>query len=130
MTAPNSAPKPATPAAPAADAKVEAKVDAKVTAPAADVPSPEAYQPAPKFRLGLDATFAPWTRLGGPEGNIFGHDFAPPNEGYDYSMKRLGAGFGWKVWDPSPFFQLWIQGNAAYRNYSGSKDTPGELHGF
>src|SRR4030095_2132635 len=135
-TTPATTAKPATPppATPPAEAKVDAKVEGTVTPPAtaaaAAGPSPDAYQPAPKFRLGLDATFGPWARLGGPEGNIFGHDFAPPNEGYDHTLKRLGAGFGWKVWDPSPFFQLWVQGNAAYRNYSGNSDTPGELHGF
>src|SRR4029453_6474256 len=120
MSTPNTAPTSATPAPAAApvEAKVEGKVDAKVTPPPAAAPSPDAYQPGQRFRLGIDGTIAPWVRLGGPEGNIFGHDFAPPNEGFDHSMKRLGAVFGWKIFDPSPFFQLWLQGSAAYRNYS------------
>jgi OmpA family protein len=119
---------------PAATASVDATAEVKTPPPPAvdqkDPKAESAYQPAPKFRLGLDATYSPWARLGGPEGNIFGHDFSAANEGWDHTLKRLGGTFGWKIWDPSPFFQLWLQGQAAYRNYSGNKNTPGELQGF
>src|SRR5262245_20727206 len=125
---PTDAPAPA----PTATATVGATAEVKTPPPPAADKKDEkadAYQPAPKFRLGLDMTYGPRTRLGGPEGNIFGHDFSSANEGWDHTLKRIGATFGWKVLDPNAYIQLWVQGQAAYRNYSGDKNTPGELHG-